>query len=742
MNMKSKLSKTVTVIFTGIVFIAILLFILGSTSSNPNNLPAYFLANQYYQSGNFPAALEGFFNALRHNPNLIHKEPLVRFKIGYGFYRTGEYQKSVDVFENSRAPLDIIEDYLLYFQTLSYLKLGDTTQALLKAKNLRSSHPESPLIPLVDSIQAAQALHLSLPDSAIRYLNAMMRSGHFDKDRIYLDLIDLHQAQNDTVQFRQLIYDFLRKYPFHDRSESLFTRLSQTYSGKIPLSDAEKQFSYLYETKQFLSAQALYQQQQGYVESRGETEFYQWVPVEIAFRQGEYKKVLDWCLAERNSIKGYAIRREIDLTIPRCYLRLGNVDGSIDTYLDFQKKYPRDKLSPEVLWKVAWLYEGKNDLKLAIKTYRNLIRKYPRSSFFSEAYFRIGLDYFRLEDYRQAKKSWQEASRREKSQSSRARVMYWIGKCYEMEKDYRKQGEIFSELAKNPIESFYNLKAFYLTSNGKDDHRRIYDIFWELHQQNISYLPNYINQFQRALLVEEVLGSRWGNLELRTLNENSRAWQEIFALGELYERMQNYGFAYHRFRTVFNQNFSRSDIHDMVPIFKKLYPLYFTEDVDSSASRFGIPSELIWSVMKKESAFAPKVISYANAYGLMQLLPGTASQIAPKLGIQFTSTEQLFNPSTNIQMGSYYLSSLLRKYNGNYIMALAGYNAGPHRVDRWMNRFPTYDDDLFMENLEFEQTRVYVRTCLKYFWIYRSIMNPGEIPAEIVTYPVQLSSFL
>ncbi len=740
--MKLTLQKSVTAVFTIVIFSTVLLLILGSTSSNPNNLPAYFLANQYYQAGNYQESLQGFFNALRHNPNLIHKEPLVRFKIGYGFYQTGEYQKSLDVFENSRKSLGIIEDYLLFYESLCYLKLEDTARAMLISKNLRNQYPESPLIPLIDSLQASLAMHFQQPDSAVRYLISMMRSNHFDKDRIYLDLIEIHYRQQDTLSYRQFIYDFLKKYPFHDRSESLFTLLSQTYQGKIPLTDVEKQFSYLFETKQFLSAQALYRQQEVYAETRSEQEYYRWIPIEINYRQGEYQEVLDWCLKERNSIKNYLVRREIDLTIPRCYLRLGNVDGSIETYLDFQKRYPRDKISPEVLWKVAWLYEGKNDLKMAIKMYRNLIKKYPRSSFFSEAYFRIGLDYFRLQDYNQARKSWEEASRREKGQSARARVMYWIGKCYEMQKDYRKQGEIFSELAKRPVESFYNLKAFYLTSNGKDDHRRIYEVFWELHQQNISYLPNYINKFQRALMVEEVLGSRWGDLELRTLNENSRGWQEIFALGELYERMQNYGFAYHRFRTVFNQNFSQSDIHEMVPIFKKLYPLYFTEEVDSSAKRFGIPPELIWSVMKKESAFAPKVISYANAYGLMQLLPGTASQIAPKLGIQFTSTAQLFYPSTNIQMGSYYLSSLLKKYNGNYIMALAGYNAGPHRVDRWIKRFPTYDDDLFMENLEFEQTRVYVRTCLKYFWIYRSIINPGEIPREIITYPIQLSSFL
>ncbi len=75
-------------------------------------------------------------------------------------------------------------------------------------------------------------------------------------------------------------------------------------------------------------------------------------------------------------------------------------------------------------------------------------------------------------------------------------------------------------------------------------------------------------------------------------------------------------------------------------------------------------------------------------------------------------------------------------------MALAGYNAGPHRVDRWKKIYETTDDDLFMENLEFEQTRGYVRTCLKYFWIYYAITRPGEIPPEIINYPVKLTDDL
>ncbi len=729
-------------LFLALIISVLILSVLSNHEGNSADLPAYFVANQHYKAGKFQDAIDSYFRALKDNPGLLYKEPLVRFKIGYGFYQTRDYQKSLDIFQTGTKSLDIIVDYLYYFQIISQLNVGDTSSAIQSQQRLRLEFPDSPTIPLLDSLQAVNSLQNNLPDSARKYLNAMSKSGYFDRDKIDLQLISVLASLKDTSDYRRTAYRFLKKYPFHDQAEDIFRQLTGTYQQKIPFRELKMLFKYLFATKQFLAAAGLLENQEIFAQSLFKQEYFKWLPQEMLFRQGEYGKVLQWCLENRKLFKYPRVRRNIDLTIARCYLRRGDVKQSIKYYLEFQKRYPRDQLSPEVLWKVAWLYENQKNVKKAIDIYRRLIKKYPRSSFFDEAYFRIGLDLYREGKYKNARDAWKKAYRRAKKSSQKARIYYWIGKCYEKERNYTRQGEIFNDLAQKPIDSFYNLKAFYLTSNGQDTHQRIKEAFWELHQQNISYLATYIEQFNRVLLVEEILGRRWADREIRSMQEKSDQWQEVFALGELYERMHNFGFAYRRFRSVFNREFIQSDFTGMIPVFKKLYPLYYSEEVDSAADYFTIPPELIWSVMKKESAFAPKVISYANAYGLMQLLPGTASQIAPKLGMAFTSTEQLFDPKTNIFMGSYYLSSLLNKYDGNYIMALAGYNAGPHRVDRWKRNYPVSDDDLFMENLEFEQTRVYVRTCLKYFWIYQAITRPGEIPLEIISYPIQLSDYL
>ncbi len=722
-----------------IAVLVLIFFLITNKSRTQYGLPVYYKANEAYNEGNYQQALDGFYASLKTDKGILKQDPLLYFKIGYALLRTNEWNKAIQVFEKNRSHLKEVEDYLVYFQLDAHLKMGDTLSTMQQIHYLRNNFPSSPLIFFADSMQASLFLQNNEPDSALKYLNLMLKSGQFERTRIYLEMLDIFGKKEDISTYRENAFKFLARYPFHNQAEAVYEGLLQTYPDKIPLGDLRKVFNYLFTTKQFLAAEKLVGEQMKLAQSINEKDYLYWVPVEVAYRQEEYQRVLDWCLGQRKNFQTQATRRLVDLHIARCYLRLGDVKKSIHAYLQYQHNYPSDGLSPEVLWKVAWLYENNQEISRAIKMYQKLVKTYRRSQFNDESYFRIGLNYYRMGKYRTARDNWQRALPRINDSSQRDRIRYWIGKCYEKEGEYEKKGEIYIDLARRPADSFYNLKAFYLTSDSGSVHQNFRETLWQLHHLNHSFLPRNILRFRKALLVKEMLGSRWSDLELQTLNFDINDWQKIYALGELYERMENYGQAYRTFRSIFNTHFSSADITEMLPVFKKLYPFYFKNFIDSTAEKFSVPQELILSVMKKESAFEPEIISYANAYGLMQLLPMTASQIAPGLRMRYTSTRQLFDPETNIKMGTYYLSSLLKRYDGDIIKALAAYNAGPHRVDRWVRDNPTDDDDLFMENIEFEQTRVYVRTCLKYYWIYRAISDPGQVPEEVLRFPVSLT---
>lgn len=94
-----------------------------------------------------------------------------------------------------------------------------------------------------------------------------------------------------------------------------------------------------------------------------------------------------------------------------------------------------------------------------------------------------------------------------------------------------------------------------------------------------------------------------------------------------------------------------------------------------------VPLTLIVAVAKHESGFRSDALSSANARGIMQIVPGTGAGLAKELNIANYSLDALFNASINIRLGSYYLSKLLKKYNGDVRSTLAHYNAGPRGPD-------------------------------------------------------------
>jgi len=98
----------------------------------------------------------------------------------------------------------------------------------------------------------------------------------------------------------------------------------------------------------------------------------------------------------------------------------------------------------------------------------------------------------------------------------------------------------------------------------------------------------------------------------------------------------------------------------------------------------------------------------------------------------FSSVQQLYDPTVNILLGSYYLARLRSRFEDNWYYVFAAYNAGPHRVKRWRKQLPFHDDDLFMEFIEFDQTRRYVRVVMRYYWTYALLIHPDQSPEEII----------
>ena len=149
-----------------------------------------------------------------------------------------------------------------------------------------------------------------------------------------------------------------------------------------------------------------------------------------------------------------------------------------------------------------------------------------------------------------------------------------------------------------------------------------------------------------------------------------------------------------------------------------IFPDRFSKEITDQAKLSQIDPLLVVSLMKQESGFKGGILSSSGAAGLMQLMPFTAIEVQKDLELR-----KLREPVKNIEVGTKYLASLLNeKFNGNVVYALAGYNAGPHRVAKWRkDAHPDWGMQEYVEAIPFKETREYVMAILRnrYWYQYR-----------------------
>ncbi len=139
------------------------------------------------------------------------------------------------------------------------------------------------------------------------------------------------------------------------------------------------------------------------------------------------------------------------------------------------------------------------------------------------------------------------------------------------------------------------------------------------------------------------------------------------------------------------------------------YPLPYQSTFESFSSQASIAPTWAYGIARSESLFMRDVRSSAGAIGLMQLMPATGRDVAKGIRLPYSGTATLVDPQSNIRLGTTYLGQMAARYSGNPVPATAAYNAGPHRVDRWLPAAGEIDARIWIENIPFNETRKYVK---------------------------------
>lgn len=152
----------------------------------------------------------------------------------------------------------------------------------------------------------------------------------------------------------------------------------------------------------------------------------------------------------------------------------------------------------------------------------------------------------------------------------------------------------------------------------------------------------------------------------------------------------------------------------------KAYPLEYTDIVEKYSDEYSVPKEIVYGVIKTESGFRSDAKSSAGAVGLMQITEATFDWIASRLGDDL-SKGLLYDPETNIKYGTYYLGYLYNELFKDWDIAFAAYNAGPNRVQGWIDDHPEYINGGEIIYIPIEETRNYIKKVNKSKDIYKKL---------------------
>jgi soluble lytic murein transglycosylase len=168
------------------------------------------------------------------------------------------------------------------------------------------------------------------------------------------------------------------------------------------------------------------------------------------------------------------------------------------------------------------------------------------------------------------------------------------------------------------------------------------------------------------------------------------------------------------------------------PIWEAAYPRAYSALVERFGPPAGNPDLFLYTIMRKESGFNPLDVSYADARGLLQMIPPTSAKVAAAAGVPF-SADQLYEPETNVRLGASYIGALYGKFGRQVPVAAGAYNAGPKAMGRWCDQHGKHPMDEFVELIAFTQTREYVKRVVGIYARYRYLYGPTpyEIPLTV-----------
>jgi soluble lytic murein transglycosylase len=412
--------------------------------------------------------------------------------------------------------------------------------------------------------------------------------------------------------------------------------------------------------------------------------------------------------------------------------------GDLETYVALASglinDFPDDSWTEEALNNLASHYIIENEDAEADRIFRELYRRFPQGRHAERAAWKIGWWAYKNGDTAEAIDVFEGAAAAMQRADTRPAWLYWAARSHDA------LGHREAAIARYRLVATDYLNSYYgrLSSKTLDERKEppVAAIVAPGVAGTAASVPptdGLIRQLIALELYEDAV---------RELQYAQRVWGDSPAIhatyGWIYNRQGDLRRGITSMKRAYPQYLAAGGEELPTDLLGVLFPLDYWPLIRKYSAAHGLDPYMVAALMAQESTFDHDVRSAANAYGLMQVVPATGRRYARTLGIRWRSTSTLTDPEANIRIGTAYFRDLIDRFGGAHF-ALASYNAGEHRIARWIAERPGIAQDEFIDDIPFPETQNYVKKILGTTEDYRRLYSRGERPIAKSAAPARRS---
>ena len=440
----------------------------------------------------------------------------------------------------------------------------------------------------------------------------------------------------------------------------------------------------------------------------------------IALRLAECDYYLDRHRASRDALRPLLEGGPYEVEARFFHLSATRGTGDHDAYVRLARglvaDHPQSRWAEETLNNLASHYVQLDQEDQADLVFRELTRRFPKGRYGERAAWKIGWLAYKSGGFARTADVFETAAATYPRADFRPSWLYWAGRSRDQAGDTAAAHARYRLLVSDYANTYYGRLASRLLASRRE--APVQPIV-AVEALAAPAPPVPTEPVIRALIVAELYDEA-----LRETQYAQRAWGDAAVLqatvawirhrrglsGDSMDRFADVRGAITLMRRAYPQFMAAGGEKLPGEVLRVIFPLDYWPLIKKYSDAHGLDPYLMTALISQESTFTPDVRSFANAYGLMQLIPPTARAVSRQLGIRY-SQAVLTQPETNIRLGMKYFKDLVEKFGGAHY-ALAGYNAGPHRVVRWKAERPGFSQDEFIDDIPFQETQNYVKRIL------------------------------